>query len=116
MSLYEELLSCLASDRREKFLAALAHQLTVSARASYVEAGCDERDAATGMRCHNEILHVVTAQQQADAGLGVGYPDDAFIHSLTSKSEAFGQCGDGLRWSIHQALQRASSNSSSLVP
>jgi hypothetical protein len=109
MSLRNDVLLCLASERRAAFLAALAHELTVSARGSYVQVGNAPEAASSGLRCHNELLHGVAGQLWASLAHSTGYPDDVFIDDLISKAEVFGGCGGGLRWALEQALRTTAS-------
>jgi hypothetical protein len=91
--------------RRTRFLAALAHLLTTTARNAYPQAGATPAQTTTGLRCHNELLHTVLGRLVADLGHTPGYPDHVFLSILVEKADQNG-CGDELHWALQQAIRQ----------
>ena len=99
----EECMALLASDRRVPFLLALAAELTIAARDSYVEAGSSVADSQRFLRCLNELQIVVGTQlKTAVTGTEPAYPDDAFLTVLEESAVMGGRLSH-----LQHALQRA---------
>lgn len=104
----EESRAHLDSDRRVAFLLAVAAELTLAARDSYVEAGSSVADSQRLLRCLNELQIVVGKQLvTAVTGTAPAYPDGAFLTVLEEKA-AIGGCLSQLQHALHRAGSQTS--------
>jgi hypothetical protein len=103
----ERIVQCLSSNLRLRFLAALAHELTIAARGAYPEASTDPDRSTEALRYSNEMVMVVVKQLRASLGADdVGYPDRAFINVLLETARAGGR-EQALHFSVDRAMNLA---------
>ena len=76
------------AQEREAFLAYLVHELSVRARAAYVQAGNTEQSAASGLAYHNELVNDASGHLRDSLTSSPSFPDDVFVDSLIFTAEA----------------------------
>jgi hypothetical protein len=105
MIIRDQAIRYLASERREAFLSVLASELTVSARAGYVEAGETIENVSHWLRCHNEIMHQLTNHLRMLLTLGEStYDDLEFFDVLVRTASERGGCESSLAWAVQQTI------------
>jgi len=106
MGLRNEVIACLASTDRDVFLITLIHELTVSARGAYVQAGNASDAAACELRCYNELIHFLSGHLR-DALLEAPRTENAvFVDGLIRRAQIDAPCDIGLRAAMQHALSQ----------